>query len=87
MCIRDRATAEQDKICIDTVVQCDVLFLDRNEELQSIRCEIPVHLEEEAPGMTACMQVCAQVVCEPVAYTQRDVYKRQARRGRIEDGQ
>ena len=61
-----RATAEQDKICVDTVVQCDVLFLDRNEELQSIRCEIPVHLEEEAPGMTACMQVFAHVVCEQI---------------------
>ena len=61
-----RATAEQDKICIDTVVQCDVLFLDRSEELQSIRCEIPVHLEEEAPCMTACMQVFAHVVCEQI---------------------
>lgn len=44
----------------------DVLFLDRSEELQSIRCEIPVHLEEEAPGMTACMQVFAHVVCEQI---------------------
>ena len=41
------ATAMAEKVCLDTVVQCDVIFLDRSEQIQSARCEIPVHLEEE----------------------------------------
>lgn len=61
-----KATAMDDKVCIDTVVQCDLIFLDRNEEIQSVNCEMPVHLEEEAAGMACGMEVVARVSCEQV---------------------
>lgn len=60
------ATAMAEKVCLDTVVQCDVIFLDRSEQIQSARCEIPVHLEEEAPGMIPEMEVTAEIICEQV---------------------